>query len=84
MAMHFIIQDAQPTNGIQRISRLSTQAWGGNTTICAIVSQVEVCFHIETCAPSCGMFSRPSTTQSSPQNNFASPMLVRAQPRARP
>ena len=44
--MHFMSQVAQPTNGIQRIWRLRTQACGGNTIICAIVSQVEVCFHI--------------------------------------
>ena len=47
IAMHFSSHDAQPTSGIQRISRFSTQACGGNTTICAIVSQVEVCFHID-------------------------------------
>ena len=82
MAMHFMSQVAQPTSGIQRISRFSTQDCGGNTTICAIVSQAEVCFHIVTCAPSRGMFSRPSTRQSSPQIVFASHRFVCAQARA--
>lgn len=80
--MHFSIQVAQPTSGIQRISRLSTQACGGITTICAIVSQADVCFHIEMCAPSCGMFSPPSTIQSSPHSVFASHRFEPAQPRA--
>ena len=82
IAMHFSSQDAQPTSGIQRISRFSTQACGGNTTICAIVSQVEVCFHMVTCAPSRGMFSRPINTPVEAAEDFREPE-IRARPGAR-
>ncbi len=82
MAMHFNIQHAQPTSGIQRISRFSTQACGGNTTICAIVSQVEVCFHIDTWAPSRGMFSRPIDDPVEAAEEFREPE-IRAGPAAR-
>ena len=81
MAMGFMSQAAWPTNGIQRISRFNTQACGGNTSVCATVSQLLLCFQKVTCAPSVGIFSRPSTTQSKPHSHL--PRCNTVQPQAR-
>src|SRR5882762_8601906 len=51
MAIACIWRNASPTIGIHSNSRLSTQTWRGNTTIMAMVSHDEECFHRATWQP---------------------------------
>ena len=46
------LANPKPTTGIHRSSRLSTHTWRGNTTIIAMVSQDEECFHSAMWQPS--------------------------------
>jgi len=53
MAIACSSRTASPTNGIHNSSRFSTHTWRGKTTIIAMVSQEEECFHSATWQP-CG------------------------------
>ena len=51
MAIACIWRTASPTAGIHNSSRLSTHTWRGNSTIMAMVSHDEECFHRATWQP---------------------------------